>query len=151
MIEGLRALGVTVFLTTHYMDEAEHLADRVVVIAGGRIVAEGPPADACRPRCGACRDPLLASRRALRSTTCPARCGRRLPPARGWAAPGHNTVPDIGARAADGVGRRAGLGPSDLEVRRPTLEDIYLELTDAGQTARVSRHDRTPERPPVPL
>src|SRR5215469_1847917 len=44
MIGGLRALGVTVFLTTHYMDEAEHLADRVAVIAGGQIVAEGTPA-----------------------------------------------------------------------------------------------------------
>src|SRR5487761_417681 len=43
VIAGLRALGVTVFLTTHYMDEAEHLADRVAVIAGGRIVAEGTP------------------------------------------------------------------------------------------------------------
>ena len=43
MIDGLRALGKTVFLTTHYMDEAEQLADRIAVIAGGRIVAEGTP------------------------------------------------------------------------------------------------------------
>src|SRR5437763_2439603 len=43
VIEGLRALGKTVFLTTHYMDEAEQLADRIAVIAGGRIVAEGTP------------------------------------------------------------------------------------------------------------
>ena len=43
MISGLRSLGVTVFLTTHFMDEAEHLADRVTVIAEGRIVAEGTP------------------------------------------------------------------------------------------------------------
>ena len=40
---GLRTLGKTVFLTTHYMDEAEHLADRIAVIAAGRIVAEGTP------------------------------------------------------------------------------------------------------------
>src|SRR4051812_8460621 len=44
MIANLRDLGVTVFLTTHYMDEAEHLADRVAVLAAGEIVAEGPPA-----------------------------------------------------------------------------------------------------------
>src|SRR5579863_3045564 len=43
MIDGLRQLGKTIFLTTHYMDEAEHLADRIAVIADGAIVAEGPP------------------------------------------------------------------------------------------------------------
>src|SRR5918912_4207216 len=43
VIDGLRALGKTVFLTTHYMDEAEHLADRIAVIAEGEIVAEGTP------------------------------------------------------------------------------------------------------------
>ena len=43
VVAGLRELGKTVFLTTHYMDEAENLADRIAVIAGGRIVAEGTP------------------------------------------------------------------------------------------------------------
>ena len=43
VIAGLRDLGKTVFLTTHYMDEAQALADRVAIIAGGRIVAEGSP------------------------------------------------------------------------------------------------------------
>ncbi len=43
VIAGLRELGKTVFLTTHYMDEAQWLADRVAIIAAGRIVAEGPP------------------------------------------------------------------------------------------------------------
>ena len=43
VIAGLRDLGKTVFLTTHYMDEAQVLADRVAIIAGGRIVAEGRP------------------------------------------------------------------------------------------------------------
>ena len=43
MIGGLRDLGKTVFLTTHYMDEAQALADRVAILAAGRIVAEGPP------------------------------------------------------------------------------------------------------------
>ncbi len=44
LIAGLRDLGKTVFLTTHYMDEAQVLADRVAIIVGGEIVAEGPPA-----------------------------------------------------------------------------------------------------------
>src|SRR4029450_5664164 len=45
VIAGLRDLGKTIFLTTHYMDEAQRLADRVAVIAGGEIVARGTPAD----------------------------------------------------------------------------------------------------------
>src|SRR3954447_26453439 len=43
VIDALRGTGVTVFLTTHYMDEAERLADRIGIIAGGRLVAEGTP------------------------------------------------------------------------------------------------------------
>jgi ABC-type multidrug transport system ATPase subunit len=49
-VAGLRQLGKTVFLTTHDLDEAEYLADRITVIAAGRIVAEGTPADAGRAR-----------------------------------------------------------------------------------------------------
>src|SRR5205085_3914838 len=44
MIDGLRKLGKTIFLTTHYMDEAEALADRIMVLRAGQIVAEGTPA-----------------------------------------------------------------------------------------------------------
>jgi ABC-2 type transport system ATP-binding protein len=43
MIQNLQSLGKTIFLTTHYMDEAQNLADRVAIIVGGKIVAEGPP------------------------------------------------------------------------------------------------------------
>ena len=43
MLEGLRGLGKTIILTTHYMEEAEYLADRVAVIAAGRLVALGSP------------------------------------------------------------------------------------------------------------
>jgi ABC-type Na+ transport system ATPase subunit NatA len=46
VVAGLRRLGKTVFLTTHYMDEAEYLADRIAVLSAGHIVAEGTPADA---------------------------------------------------------------------------------------------------------
>ena len=45
MIGALRDLGKTVFLTTHFMDEAQALADRVAIIRAGRIVAEGPPGE----------------------------------------------------------------------------------------------------------
>ena len=62
LIESLRDLGKTVFLTTHYMDEAQRLADRVAIIVGGRIVAEGPPDRIGRGRGGE-RDPLPAAGR----------------------------------------------------------------------------------------
>ena len=50
MVKNLQSLGKTVFLTTHYMDEAQYLADRVAVIADGVIVAEGTPATLGRTR-----------------------------------------------------------------------------------------------------
>jgi ABC-2 type transport system ATP-binding protein len=43
MIEGLRSAGKTIFLTTHYMDEAEHLADRIIILRAGVIAAQGTP------------------------------------------------------------------------------------------------------------
>jgi ABC-2 type transport system ATP-binding protein len=129
MIAGLRALGVTVFLTTHFMDEAEHLADRVAVIAEGRIVAEGTP--------GTIGDRQRAAAE-IRFSLPPGTSAQDMP---GVA---RDALVDIsGARvilhAASPV---AVLGPlvrwaeergedlADLEVRRPTLEDVYLALTE---------------------
>lgn len=130
MISGLRALGVTVFLTTHYMDEAEHLADRVAVIAEGRIVAEGPPATlagrehaAAEIRfslpCGTTVQELPEPvRRALADTE-----GDRV------LLRANSTVPVLGAliRWAES----AGADLDDLDVRKPSLEAVYLTLTDA--------------------
>ena len=81
VIEGLRALGKTVFLTTHYMDEAEELADRIAVIAGGRIVAEGTPGHARRPQPHGVDDPLHAPGGNRRRRP-PARAARARSPAR---------------------------------------------------------------------
>src|SRR5580704_8013527 len=55
VVKSLASLGKTVLLTTHYMDEAQYLADRVAVIAAGRIVAEGPPATIGHRDLGAAR------------------------------------------------------------------------------------------------
>ena len=49
LVESLAADGTTILLTTHYLEEAERLADRVVVVRDGQVVAEGPPADLGRP------------------------------------------------------------------------------------------------------
>jgi ABC-2 type transport system ATP-binding protein len=124
IVRNLTALGKTVFLTTHYMDEAQYLADRVAVIARGRIVAEGPPA-------------TLGDRHLARSVI------RFRPPLDGdlpsTIASNARTVGDeleltvtdptrvLHELTAWAVGR--GVELEGLEVSRPTLEDVYLELT----------------------
>jgi ABC-2 type transport system ATP-binding protein len=133
VIANLRDLGKTVFLTTHYMDEAQALADRVGVIARGLIVAEGSP------------DELGGRKRAG------ARISFRLPPGLGLAdlpesvssqarVDGEMVVLESRSitRALNeltGWALERGLELGQLEVRRPSLEDIYIELTGADQQA----------------
>jgi len=129
MISGLRALGVTVFLTTHYMDEAEHLADRVAVIAGGRIVAQGPPATLAGRQHAAAE---------IRFSLPPGTTAGELPEPVQYALAGtdgdrllaraSSVVPVLGALI--GWARARGSDLADLDVRRPSLEDIYLSLTE---------------------
>jgi len=127
VIEGLRELGKTVFLTTHYMDEAEELSDRIAVIADGRIVAEGTPG-------------TLGGRNSMASTirfTLPQGTGADDLPAELRAlvagVDGRVTLmtetplAHVGSLAEWARGR--GIDLPDLDVRRPTLEDVYLELT----------------------
>jgi ABC-2 type transport system ATP-binding protein len=131
MVDGLRTLGVTVFLTTHYMDEAEHLADHVAVIANGRIVAQGPPATL------AGRDAAAAE---IRFTLPAGLASSDLPdPVRGAIAGADGarllvtTESPIAVLAPlTGWAAERGFELHDLEVRRPTLEDIYLKLTEDG-------------------
>jgi ABC-2 type transport system ATP-binding protein len=123
----LRELGKTVFLTTHYMDEAEQLADRIAVIAGGQIVAEGTPG-------------TLGGRNRMAATirfTLPAGTGAAdLPPELRALLAGEDgrvtltsdePLRHVGALANWALGR--GIDLPDLDVRRPTLEDVYLQLT----------------------
>jgi ABC-2 type transport system ATP-binding protein len=125
VVKNLASLGKTVLLTTHYMDEAQYLADRVAVIAGGRLVAEGTPA-------------TLAGRESARAIV-----SYRLPP---------GTPPPAGLGDRTAADDRVTFTPDDLthalhqltswavdhhisldslEIQRPSLEDIYLQLTDA--------------------
>jgi len=131
VVAGLRALGKTVFLTTHYMDEAEHLADRIAVIAAGQIVAEGPPGTLG----GRGRMPAT-----IRFTLPGGLSAADLPPALGAlvasAADGRvvlesaTPLADVKALADWALARELDL--PDLDVRRPSLEDVYLQLTEAG-------------------
>ena len=126
VIKNLASLGKTVLLTTHYMDEAQALADRVAVIANGRIVAEGPPSTLAH------RDKAAARIR--------------------FSVPlGEVPPPELSAVIIDGV---AEFSPTDvpaalhalsgwaierrvpldgLEIIRPSLEDVYLSLTGPAE------------------
>jgi ABC-2 type transport system ATP-binding protein len=107
MIRSLRSLGKTILLTTHYLDEAEQLADRVAVLREGRIIREGTPAeltgDGAETEIRFRRDGKVVVMR----TTEPTRLLNEL------------------TSEALAEGREL----EGLSVRRPTLEDVYLELT----------------------
>ncbi len=123
VVKSLAALGKTVLLTTHYMDEAQYLADRVAVIAAGRIVAQGPPA-------------TIGDRERAR-----ARVRYRLPggmsPPPGLGSPPAadgftEFVPDDLTRALSqltGWAIEQGIRLDGLDIIRPSLEDVYLALT----------------------
>jgi ABC-2 type transport system ATP-binding protein len=112
-IAGLRQLGKTVLLTTHYMDEAQQLADRLAIIAGGEIVARGTPED--------------LGDRGSRPTTISYRGPDGAQVALNTATP-VQTLNELTGRAL-----AEGFELANLEVRRPTLEDVYLELTEQGE------------------
>jgi ABC-2 type transport system ATP-binding protein len=110
LVRSLRELGKTVVLTTHYLDEAQQLADRVAVLVAGEIVRIGKPSDLT----GASTKAEIRYRRdgelVVVQTEDPTKVLHEL-----------TTAALAEGRELDG-----------LEVRRPTLEDIYLELVDEG-------------------
>jgi ABC-2 type transport system ATP-binding protein len=108
MIRSLRGLGKTVLLTTHYLDEAEQLADRVAVMREGRIIRIGTP----RELTTADREVEIRFRRNGREELV-----RTTEPTR--------VLHDLTREALD-----RGEELERLEVRRPTLEDVYLSLVD---------------------
>ena len=131
VIAGLRDLGKTILLTTHCLDEAQNLADRVAIIAAGRIVAEGTPAE------------LAAAQRTtqIRFTLPAGAAPAELPRVSGGVAfRGRNVelstddpTHDLLALCGWAAGRGAGL--DGLTVTSPTLEDIYLALTSDKEAA----------------
>ncbi len=127
LVEELRRLGTTIVLTTHYMEEAERLADRIAVITRGRIVATGTPR-ALRAASSAETEISFTVPPGVRVADLPTdlaittihRDGRvRFQRAR--------PVPALLSLA--GWAAERGYDLRDLQVRRPTLEDVYLELT----------------------
>ncbi|HJU57874.1 MAG TPA: ABC transporter ATP-binding protein [Actinomycetota bacterium] len=123
IVRNLSDLGKTVFLTTHYMDEAQHLADRVAVIANGDIVAEGPPS-------------TLGGRHQAESVIRFRRPDGQLPSTVGGQV--RAAGEDVELRVAEptkalheltswALEHRIEL--EGLQVSRPSLEDVYLDLT----------------------
>jgi ABC-2 type transport system ATP-binding protein len=129
MVKGLASLGKTIFLTTHYMDEAQALADRVAIISGGKIIAEGPPGTLVgrTERVTIVRFRLpdrapalpLALRRAATVTAAGIELRAKDPT---------KLLHDLTGWALDKNVRLEG-----FEVHRPSLEDVYLELTREAQ------------------
>jgi len=115
MIRSLRSLGKTILLTTHYLDEAQQLADRVAVIRAGTIVTLGTPADLI----GDSERVEIRYRRdgeqVVLETDDPTRVLHEL--------------------TSQAIASRRPL--EHLEVRRPTLEDVYVELVEEAESESV--------------
>ena len=112
VVRTLKELGKTVFLTTHYLEEAQALADRVAIVQEGQIVAEGPPDQLGPGRSRYRISYISAGSRVEHQTDDPTELLHRL--------------------TRDAIARGERL--EGLEVTRPTLEEVYLELTSEGRS-----------------
>lgn len=124
VIENLVALDKTVLLTTHYMDEAQHLADRVAVIVGGSIVAEGTPESLGGRETSA----TLITFRADLSAVDGFPLADVSVSTDGVVAV-RSTTPTRDVYTISGWAVERGVELDDLRVTRPSLEDVYLDLT----------------------
>jgi ABC-2 type transport system ATP-binding protein len=130
MVESLRAMGKTVFLTTHYLDEAEYLASRVAIIVAGRIAAEGSPRQ-------------LGGHEQVSTVRFRLPSGRSLPDTLDVGRPPEDgrivmqtTTPTKSLFELTSWAHEQGLELEELAVTRPSLEEVYLSLVGAeGATA----------------
>ncbi len=113
VVETLKGLGKTILLTTHYLEEAQALADRVAIVKDGLIAAEGPPAELGPARASYRISYVVGGRRVEIQTDDPTDLLHRL--------------------TGDALARGDRL--EGIEVARPTLEEIYLELTEENVVA----------------
>jgi ABC-2 type transport system ATP-binding protein len=114
VVRRLSELDKTVLLTTHYLDEAQELADRVAIVKNGRVVAEGPPRELVGDGARYVVSYLAGARRVHHETDDPTDLLHRL--------------------TSDAVARGERL--EGLSVTQPTLEDVYLELTEDAVARR---------------
>jgi ABC-2 type transport system ATP-binding protein len=151
--DGIREMswnGTDTLLTTQYLDEADHLAAYVVIIDGGRVIAQGTP-DELKSRVGSDMVELhtadvptmqraaevLASLGSAEPATDPAthRCS--------LSAPGGSRLLPVVVRALD----EAEVPVEDISLRRPTLDEVFLALTGRSATDSTDTTDTTPTSP----
>jgi len=129
MIDGLRQLGTTVFLTTHYMDEAEALADRIAVLSAGVIVAEGTPSTlGGRDQAAYQITFTLPPGVAIGDLPVESGSARALDQAAKVLIESERVMSTLQTLSSWAIEQRHEI--SDLLVRRPALEDVYLGLTE---------------------
>jgi ABC-2 type transport system ATP-binding protein len=124
VLDNLTELGKTILLTTHYMDEAQHLADRIAVIDRGRIIAEGTP-----DTLGGREEGKTKIRFSLPPDTDLSDLPLEATPGNGGRFELTCESPTRALHDLTGWALRAGLELGNLQVERPSLEDVYLELT----------------------
>jgi ABC-2 type transport system ATP-binding protein len=141
VVAGLRQLGKTVFLTTHYMDEAEYLADRIAVLSAGRIVAEGTPQTlGGRDRMTTVISFTLPDH--VPADDLPAGLSALAVPGPAGTTVLHSESPLAHLRMLGNWALGRGFDLPDLGVRRPSLEDVYLSLTGSSPAGPASAKDQ---------
>ncbi len=134
-VRSLRALGKTILLTTHYLEEAQALADRVAIVKDGRVLAIGPPREL---GVGAGGDAGRAG--GLRYTVA-------YRDSSGELIERETSDPTTLLHELTGEALASGRRLEELSVGRPTLEDVYLELTaDADADAPAGPREGEPRR-----
>ncbi|MFJ3906555.1 ABC transporter ATP-binding protein [Streptomyces sp. NPDC090025] len=137
LVRGLRARGTTVVLTTHYLEEAESLADRLAIMHGGRIVTSGTPAEVTAAQPARIRFRLPAGVPA-------ARLPLRLRAAEDTVGAGRVELGRVEIRTYDlqdaltellGWADAEGVRLDGLDARSASLEEAFLEIAASGETA----------------
>ncbi len=128
LVEGMRAENRTVVLTTHYIEEADKLCDRVAIVDEGRIVTIGTPKEI---RARACSHSLIEIRceQPLEAAPCPANSDKVVMSEDRMSLSVSSTHP---ARSVVELVKwidQQGIELADIHIKRPTLEDVFIELT----------------------
>jgi ABC transporter DrrB family efflux protein len=153
VVRELRREGTTLLLTTQYLEEADQLADRIAVIDRGRVIAEGTGNELKDRVGGQILEVELSSvgqRDRAQAVLAGVGCGEPQPDER----PDRLTLPAprdglaLVEEAAAGL-RRAQIGVSDIGLRRPTLDDVFLQLTGAPPSEDGGGPSPRPQ-PPAP-
>jgi len=131
MIEGLRDAGKTVFLTTHYMDEAQHLSDRIVILRRGSIAAEGTPYELSH-RFGTASVVSFVLPSGMAPTRLDTAIGANMVVEAGSVRFRTDTVQRDLSTLLEWA-RRQSVDLLNLQVTQPTLDDVFVELADSRQ------------------